>query len=141
MVNESTVAAVTKIAFYDRTTRVDKINEEELKKRYAALHDIADERYGKGNYQVVETYCDYGYSGKTIGRPALAKMLEDSKNSEWEAVVTFGTQYLSPFDTILLCILTELSESNKLVITVIDIDGTEQVVDILWCESSENNQN
>ncbi len=86
---------VVNVAFYDRTACAKEQNEKQFVEREAKLHNIASRKFGARGYCVTDYCYDNGYTGMTMSRPGLKKILADSKNSDWDYLVVASSDRLS----------------------------------------------
>jgi DNA invertase Pin-like site-specific DNA recombinase len=88
-------------ALFCRVSTVDQHPETQL----LDLRQFAAQR----GLQVVETYTDHGVSGTKARRPALDKMMEDSRRHKFDVVVVWACDRLARSTKHLLQVLDELN--------------------------------
>ena len=75
-------------------------------------------------WEYVRTYCDGGYSGKTMERPALQEMLADVRAGKVEAVMIYKLDRLSRSQKDTLTIIEDVLLPNK-----VDIVSLKETLD------------
>ena len=65
--------------------------QEDLRSRIESLWNQAIEQ----GYSIAETYTDNGFSGATMDRPALNRLLADARNGEVESVLLSNAGHIS----------------------------------------------
>jgi len=88
-------------ALYCRVSTVDQHPETQL----LDLRQFAVQR----GFQIVETYTDHGVSGTKARRPALDKMMEDSRRHKFDAVMVWSCDRLARSTKHLLQLLDEMN--------------------------------
>lgn len=75
-------------------------------------------------WEYVRTYCDGGFSGKTVDRPALQEMLKDVKTGMMDAVLIYKLDRLSRSQKDTLTIIEDYLIPNK-----VDIVSLKETLD------------
>jgi site-specific DNA recombinase len=80
--NAMTKTNTKKVALYARTATVEGSGE----RARAQLNRLTEYAAGRG-YRVHRVYTDFGFSGLTGKRPALARLLQEAEAGKFEALV------------------------------------------------------
>lgn len=75
-------------------------------------------------WEYIRTYCDGGFSGKTVDRPALQEMLKDVKSGMMDAVMIYKLDRLSRSQKDTLTIIEDYLLPNK-----VDIVSLKETLD------------
>ncbi len=113
---------IKKVAIYLRTSR----NIAVLKNR---LVDCCKEK----QWRIYAFYIDQGYSGKNLDRPKLKKMLKDSKNSNFNAILVYDLTMLSVRTKDILKLFYILKEKE---IDLFTLDLNEVLVPVMVLQNS-----
>ena len=96
------VAAYTRVSCEEQTKGLSLAAQESKIKAFAQSQ----------GWQIGEVYCDPGFSGKDLNRPALQRMIEDIKNKRVEIVLTYRLDRLSRRQRDLLFLVEDIFTAN-----------------------------
>jgi site-specific DNA recombinase len=95
MNNNNANAIHWSIAIYGRVSTSLQEDQKTIENQIMAIKDFADEKFGKGNYTIIEEYLDEGWSGDSLIRPRLDQLRIDATKKIWDIVIIYDPDRLA----------------------------------------------
>ena len=95
-----------KIGIYARVSSEKQEQEQTIKSQIEALRDFCKQN----NFEIIDEYCDDGYSGELLARPELDRLRDDAEKGRFEKIVILSPDRLSRKYAYQVLILEELKK-------------------------------
>ncbi|MCW3120982.1 MAG: putative site-specific recombinase, resolvase family, partial [Flavipsychrobacter sp.] len=103
-----------KVAIYARVSTARQEEEQTIQSQILQLHDEAKSK----NYCIIKEYCDDGWSGDSLERPALDQLRTDAKGKSFEAVLIYDPDRLARRYSYQELLMDELKEAGIAVLFI-----------------------
>lgn len=121
---------IIKAAIYVRVSTQDQV---EKGSSIDAQIDFLDDWAAKEGFIVYKQYCDKGFSGKNLNRPALQSLITDAKESKFSVVLCYHNDRLSRDTRDALTITQELLNCDvRFRFSNLDVDITSPEGELLF---------